>query len=450
MARLVFPENFIWGAATASYQIEGGYREDGRGESIWDRFCRIPGNIADGSSGDIACDHYHLYEQDVELMKYLGLKSYRFSIAWPRIFPDGTGKPNERGMDFYQKLVDLLLKNGIMPAVTLYHWDLPQKLQDIGGWANRQVTDYFEQYARYVFSKLGDRVPLWITLNEPFCSAFVGNWIGRHAPGLRDYKTSLLVAHNLLLAHGKAVKAYRETGFKGEIGITLNMDYVYPKTDSEGDRAAAELSYTVHSRWYADPVLKGCYPADAIRLYESRDLMPEIHEGDMEIIHQPVDFLGLNNYYSLRTEKDSNAWPCEFVDHHFGDDFTEMGWGVNPHGLYDLLMRLNRDYNGVKLYITENGAAFRDMVSSSGEVDDPNRREYLMRYLTQVHRAIGDGVNLHGYYLWSLMDNFEWGHGYTKRFGIIYVDYKTRKRIIKKSGHWYKQVIADNGFEMEV
>lgn len=448
MAKLRFPENFIWGSATASYQIEGGANEDGRGESIWDRFCRNPGNIEDGSSGDIACDHYHRFEQDVELMKYLGLKSYRLSIAWPRLFPDGMGKPNEKGMDFYKKLITLLVKNGIKPAVTLYHWDLPQKLQDIGGWANRRVTDFFEQYARYVFNELGDLVPMWITLNEPFCSAIVGNWAGRHAPGLKDYKTALQVAHNLLLAHGKAVQAYRESGFKGEIGITLNMDYVYPKTDSDEDKAAAEMSFATVSRWFADPVLKGCYPAEALKCYESKGVMSEIEAGDMEIIHQPIDFLGLNNYYSLKAEKDSYGWPCAFKTTHFGEDFTEMGWGVNPRGLYDLLMRLQRDYNGVKLYITENGAAFRDMILGDGEVNDPNRQEFLRRYLTEVHRAIQDGVNLHGYYLWSLLDNFEWGQGYTKRFGVIYVDYKTQKRIIKKSGHWYKQVIADNGFEV--
>jgi len=448
MTKLRFPENFVWGSATASYQIEGGFNEDGRGESIWDRFCRTPGNICDGSNGDTACDHYHLYEQDVELMKYLGLKSYRLSIAWPRIFPDGTGKPNEKGMAFYKNLITLLVKNGIKPAVTLYHWDLPQKLQDIGGWANRQVTDYFEQYARYVFTELGELVPMWITLNEPFCSAYVGNYIGRHAPGLRDYKTALLVSHNLLLAHGKAVKAYREMGLHGEIGITLNMDYAYPKTDSEEDRAAAELYFAAISRWYADPVLKGCYPKVLVERYQANNLMPDIQAGDMAIIHQPIDFLGLNNYYAVQVKKDKDGSPGGFIHNHFGEDFTEMGWGVNPRGLYDLLMRLHRDYNGIKLYITENGAAFRDMVLSNGEVDDSNRKEFLMRYLSDVHHAIEDGVNLHGYYLWSLLDNFEWGQGYTMRFGIIYVDYKTQKRIIKKSGHWYRQVIADNGFEV--
>jgi beta-glucosidase len=448
MTAIRFPKNFIWGSATAAYQIEGGYNEDGRGESIWDRYCRMSGNIADGSSGDIACDHYHLYEQDIQLMKYLGLKSYRLSIAWPRIFPDGTGKPNEKGIAFYKNLITLLVKNGIKPAVTLYHWDLPQKLQDIGGWANRQVADYFGQYARYVFKELGDLVPTWITLNEPFCSSFIGYWIGRHAPGYRDYKTAVQAAHNLLLAHGKAVQAYRGSGFKGEIGITLNMDYVYPKTDSPEDKAAAEMSFATLSRWFADPILKGCYPAEVLECYKTKGVMPEIEAGDMAIIHQPVDFLGLNNYYSVKAEKDDNAWPCGVRNSQIGDDFTEMGWGVTPRGLYDLLMRLHRDYDGIKLYITENGAAFRDMVLNSGEVDDSNRKEFLMRYLTEVHHAIQDGVNLHGYYLWSLMDNFEWGFGYTKRFGIVYVDYKTQKRIIKKSGHWYKQVIADNGFEV--
>ncbi len=449
MTKINFPDNFLWGSATAAYQIEGAFNEDGRGESIWDRYCSIPGNIADGSSGAVACDHYHLYEQDIEVMKELKLKSYRLSISWPRIFPNGYGAPNEKGMSFYRTLIGLLVKNGIKPAVTLYHWDLPQKLQDMGGWANRQVVDYFEQYAGYVFSQLGDIVPIWITFNEPYCSAFTGHWIGRHAPGIKDFKTALLVSHHLLLAHGKAVKAYREFSFKGEIGITLNMNYTYPKTDSHQDIEAAELSHALWNRWFADPIFKGAYPQAAIDCYVKKGVLPEISPADLEAISTPVDFLGLNNYFSQVVSYDSKGWPCEVKEEFFGKDFTEMGWGVNPEGLFDLLLRLHKDYNGVKIYITENGAAYRDMVSTNGEVDDANRVEFLTRYLTNAHHAIKEGVNLQGYFLWSLMDNFEWAYGYTKRFGIVYVDYETGKRTIKRSGHWYKKVIENNGLEIE-
>ena len=337
----------------------------------------------------------------------------------------------------------------IKPAVTLYHWDLPQKLQDIGGWANRQVVDYFEQYSRYIFSKLGDIVPIWITFNEPYCTAFVGNWIGRHAPGLKDYKTALLVSHHLLLAHGKAVKAYRELSLNGEIGITLNMDCIYPRTDSSKDIEASELSHAIANRWFADPIFKGAYPQEAVDCYCRKGLLPETKSSDLEIISTPIDFLGLNNYYSKVVSYDSKGWPGELKSEFFWKDYTEMGWGVNPQGLFDLLIRLHKDYNGVKIYITENGAAFRDMVSSNGEVYDTNRVEYLKRYLTNAHSAIIAGVNLQGYFLWSLMDNFEWAYGYTKRFGIVHVDYETMQRTIKSSGYWYSKVIENNGLDIE-
>lgn len=448
MPKINFPKKFLWGSATAAYQIEGAFDENGRGESIWDRYCRTPGNICDGTSGDVGCDHYHLYEQDIEIMKKLGLKAYRFSISWPRIFPNGFGEPNEKGMNFYKKLVERLIENGIKPAITLYHWDLPQKLQDIGGWANRAVTDYFEQYASYVFSQLGELVPLWITFNEPYCTSFVGNWAGRHAPGLRDYKTSVLVSHHLLLAHGKAVRAYRKMQFKGEIGITLNMNHAYPKTNSLENVKAAELSHAAWNRWFADPIFKGYYPREAVELYKEKGVLPEISAEDLQIINMPIDFLGLNNYFSTLTSADSNHWPLGIKDEFFGKDYTEMGWGINPQGLYDLLLRLNKDYGGIKIYITENGAAFRDMVGSNGEIEDQNRIEFLAGYLCQVHRAIEAGVNLQGYFLWSLMDNFEWAYGYSKRFGIVHIDYETQKRTIKKSGYWYRNVIAGNGFDI--
>lgn len=448
MSKIVFPEGFLWGVATASYQIEGAFKEDGRGESIWDRFSHTPGKIIDGSNGDVTCDHYRLYPGDIEIMKELGIKTYRLSLSWPRIFPDGKGKPNEKGIAFYKKLIGMLVDSGIKPAVTLLHWDLPQKLQDIGGWANREITDCFERYARYVFKELGDLVPIWITHNEPSVYTFVGNWEGRHAPGIRDFSTALQVSHNLLLAHGKAVLAYREMGYNGEIGITQNMTPMYPASQDEKDAAAAVRCDGYWNRWFVDPVLKGCYPQDILDWYSSRVVLPEITEEDLAIISTPVDFIGLNNYFASSVKANSSKWPMELSEDFIGEYRTEMGWGINPEGIYDLLMKLHRDYNGIKIYITENGAAFRDMVNREGKVEDENRLDYLCRYFSQAHRAIQDGANLAGYYIWSLMDNYEWAEGYTKRFGIIYTDYSTQKRIIKKSGYWYSDVIKNNGFEL--
>jgi beta-glucosidase len=448
MGMITFPQNFLWGASTASYQIEGAASENGKGESIWDRFSHTPGNISDGSNGDLACNHYHNLEQDVKLMKKLGLKAYRFSISWCRIFPEGYGKPNKEGINFYKRLVKLLLENDIKPIVTLYHWDLPQKLQDIGGWANRQVADYYEEYARYVFSELGALVPIWITHNEPACVSFLGNWSGIHAPGITDFSTALLVSHNLLLSHGKAVKAYREMGFKGEIGITLCMNYMYPASQSENDISAAKRADQYWNTWFSDAVLKGEYPAEILKWYKSRVVIPEISTKDMRIISAPIDFIGINNYCASAVSEDKTIWPIEFKENAIGEDTTDLGFGINPDGLYDLLVKLNSDYNGVKIYITENGAAFKDIVNRKGEIEDDYRLDYLYKYLSAAHRAILDGVNLKGYIIWSLMDNFEWSFGFTKRFGIIYTDYKTEKRIIKKSGYWYRDVIRQNGFEI--
>lgn len=446
MNRLVFPEKFLWGAATAAYQIEGAYRDDNRGETIWDRFSHIPGKTCNGDTGDVACDHYHRYKEDIKIIKELGLKTYRFSISWARIFPDGKGKPNEKGMQFYKNLVEELVENGIEPAVTLYHWDLPQKLQDEGGWSNRDTVDCFVQYARYVFQNLGDTVPIWITHNEPWVVSFIGNWEGRHAPGITDFTTALLVSHHLLLSHGMTVKAYREMGFKGEIGITLNMNPVYPATDSIEDVEAAKLFNEYLNKWFADPVLKGKYPEDIFKWYQEKGFFPETAEDEIESVYQPVDFLGINNYYSSFVSYDKQKWPIPVSEVSTGRDTTQIGWEINPEGLHDLLVYLHEEYNGVKILITENGAACNDMLNHEGKVEDDNRLTYLYRYLEQVHRAILSGVNVAGYFAWSLMDNFEWGYGYSKRFGLIYVDYKTQKRTLKKSAYWYRDVIKNNGF----
>lgn len=441
-----FPKDFLWGAATASYQIEGAYDEDGRGESIWDRYCRTPGNILDGSSGDIGCDHYHRYEEDVKLMKKIGIRSYRLSISWSRIFPSGYGEPNMAGLLFYKNLITCLHENGIDAAVTLYHWDLPQKLQDIGGWANPLVVDYFVSYAKFIFEELGDQVSMWITFNEPFCSAFLGNWEGRHAPGYHDFETALTVAHHLLLAHGKTVGLYRTMNLTAKIGITLNMNYNYPATQKAEDIHAAALSHGAWNNWFAEPVMKGTYPEELVKLYQEKGVMPKIEEEDMQMIAQPVDFLGLNHYFSVKVKASEEGWPLPVKEECYGADFTEMGWGINPEGLKDILLRLHEDYGSIPIYITENGAAFRDIVNSQGEVEDTGRIEFLRRYLASVSQAIEEGVNLKGYFLWSLMDNFEWALGYSKRFGLIHVDYETKKRTIKQSGYWYADVIQKNGF----
>ena len=446
MKKIVFPKEFLWGATTASYQIEGAAFEDGKGESIWDRFAHTPGRISDGTNGDVGCDHYHLYKDDIAIMKELGLQAYRLSISWPRIFPDGTGQPNAKGIEFYKNLLEELRANGIKTMVTLYHWDLPQTLQDKGGWVNRQIADDFELYARHVFEQLDGLVDWWITFNEPFCSAFLGYWKGVHAPGIQDYSSALAASHHLLLAHGKAVRAFRETGTKGEIGITLNMDYYYPLNDCDEDRRAAELSHAAFNAWFADPIFKGKYPEAMLDFYRDKVVLPEIHESDLALISEKLDFLGLNHYFSDTNTPCPDKWPLGVKTDFIGGDRTDMGWGINPDGFYDLLMRLNKDYGDIPIYITENGCATRDIVNVRGEVEDHNRIDFLTRYISAAHRALKDGVNLKGYYQWSLLDNFEWSFGFSKRFGIVHVDYKTLKRTIKKSGRWYSEVIAENGF----
>lgn len=445
MALVEFPEDFLWGAATAAYQIEGAAGEDGKGESIWDRFSHTPGKIANGDTGDIACDHYHRYKQDVKAMAELGLRTYRFSIAWTRIFPRGSGQVNQAGVDFYKRLIDALLEADIQPAVTLYHWDLPQALQDKGGWAKRDIANYFQDYAGFLFETFGDVVCLWITLNEPWVVAFLGHAMGEHAPGLKDYPTAIRVSHNLLRAHGKAVEAYRQVrGKRGNIGITLNLTVVHPATDSDSDQRAACRFDGFMNRWFLDPVFKGEYPADMLELYGK--MSPTIEAGDLDEIAQPVDFLGIN-YYTRQVVRHSDENPPLAVEPvEPKSRITEMGWEIYPEGLYELLTRLRNDYGDLTMYITENGAAFADKVKE-GRVEDKQRIDYLRRHFLQAYRAIEEGVRLKGYYVWSLMDNFEWAYGYSKRFGLLYVDYETQERIWKDSAYWYQKVIAANGVE---
>ncbi|MCS7192862.1 MAG: GH1 family beta-glucosidase [Armatimonadetes bacterium] len=440
-----FPDGFLWGVATAAYQIEGAWNEDGKGVSIWDTFSHTQGKIADGSTGDVACDHYHRWREDIALMKELGVKAYRFSIAWTRILPKGAGTVNPKGLDFYDKLVDGLLEAGIKPFITLYHWDLPQALQDIGGWANRDVAYYFADYASVLAHKLGDRVKNWMTNNEPWVVAWIGYDMGFHAPGIKNTKVALQVAHHLLLSHGLAVEVLRNFGdSETKVGIVLNLSPVHPASESEEDKAVAWRYDGFLNRWFLDPIFVGSYPADMWEWYGQ--LVPEVKPGDMAIIGRKIDFLGVNYYTRSVVKNDPQGGMLKLSHVRIeGSEYTEMGWEVYPDGLYELLTRLNRDYKIPEFYITENGAAFKDEIAPDGKVHDERRLNYLRKHFLRAHKAIQDGVPLKGYFVWSLMDNFEWSHGYTKRFGVVYVDYETQKRIVKDSGYWYKQVIAENG-----
>jgi len=445
-----FPTDFAWGAATSSHQIEGAVEEDGRGPSIWETFSHAPGNVRNGDTADVACDHYHRWADDVDLMASYGLNAYRFSIAWPRIQPDGRGAANQKGIDFYSRLVDRLLEKGITPAATLYHWDLPQALQDDGqGWQNRDIVERFAEYAEIVYRALGDRVGWWLTHNEPWCAAAIGHRMGRHAPGLRDERAELRVAHHLLLSHGRAVEAYRATGLAAPIGITLNLSPTYPSTDTDADRRASELSDAYTNRWYLDPVFRGAYPADLLSVLEDRFALDWVQPGDLERIARPIDFLGVN-YYARRVvrapvgdEPAEYAWVvCPSAQ---DVSLSDLGWEITPKTLTDLLVRLRDDYGSPQILITENGCAIDDVIDTDGEVHDPRRIEFYRTHLVAIEEAIRRGVDVRAYFAWSLLDNFEWAEGYAPRFGITYVDYATQRRIPKDSARWYAEVIRRNG-----
>jgi beta-glucosidase len=439
--KLTFPPPFYWGTATASYQIEGGWNEDGKGESIWDTFSHTQGKIRDGSTGDVACDHYHRWKEDVALMKEIGCNAYRFSISWPRVIPKGKGKVNPLGLSFYDRLVDALSEANITPFITLYHWDLPQALQDEGGWANRDTAYYFAEYASVVAHKLGDRVKHWITHNEPWVVAWIGYGWGEHAPGIRNEKVAIQVSHHLLLSHGLAVEVLRDISPDSEVGITLNLSPIHPASDSEEDKLAASRQDGSLNRWFLDPIFRGHYPPDILEFYS-----PKVLPGDMAIISRRIDFVGIN-YYSrgiVRFNPKAGPLQAEGVAPE-GAEFTEMGWEIYPPGIYEIITRVWEDYQPKKIYITENGAAFADEIAPDGGVHDQKRIDYLREHFVQAHRAIEEGANLCGYFIWSLMDNFEWAHGFTKRFGIVYTDYPTQRRIMKDSALWFKKVIEENG-----
>ncbi len=443
-ADAIFPAGFVWGAATAAYQIEGAHDEDGRGPSIWDTFSHTPGKVANGDTGDVACDHYHRYPEDIALMRELGLGAYRFSIAWPRIFPTGMGRPNPAGIDFYRRLVDALRAAGIEPYVTLYHWDLPQALQDQGGWANRDTVHRFGEYAHTVAVALGAVVHNWITHNEPWVAAFLGHLTGDHAPGARDLRTALQVSHHLLLSHAEATEAIRAEAAVGDrVGITLNLSPVEPAGDTNADAEAAHRHDGYLNRWFLDPLFRGSYPDDMLRWYG--DAAPTVQGGDLARINSPIDFLGVNYYFRSVVRHDAASGPLQVAQvQPAGRPYTDMGWEVYPGGLYALLTRLHRDYAPAALSITENGAAFADQVVD-GAVVDAERQSYLHDHLLACYRAVEEGVPLQGYFAWSLLDNFEWAYGYAKRFGLIHVDYATQRRTVKQSGRWYAEVTRENG-----
>ena len=449
-----FPAGFAWGTATASYQIEGAVEEDGRSPSIWDTFSHTPGKVQDGDTGDVADDHYHRYEDDIELMAGLGVGWYRFSVAWPRLQPDGRGALNEAGVDFYSRLVDALLAKDIQPWITLYHWDLPQVLQDEGGWPLRDTAERFAEYAAAVYERLHDRIRHWTTLNEPWVSAFIGHATGRHAPGLQDPEAALRAAHHLLLGHGRAIEAMRAQGdADSTFGITLSMSPIEAASDDPADLDAARRADGLTNRLFLDPLLRGGYPADVLEDVREVTAGAHLQSGDEERINVPLDFLGINYYYrtvvraGTAARDETSAWvgsgDIEPVSRGLAQ--TEMGWEIDPEGLYDLLTRVARDHPGVPLYVTENGAAIADEKGPDGEVHDPARVAYLDAHFRAAHRAIADGVDLRGYFVWSLLDNFEWSFGYSKRFGLIHVDFDTLERTPKDSARWYAKVTRANG-----
>ncbi|QNE78937.1 beta-glucosidase [Streptomyces finlayi] len=455
---LVFPPDFLWGTATAAYQIEGAADTDGRTPSIWDTYSRTPGKVHNGDTGDIATDHYHRWPEDVQIMSDIGVGAYRFSVSWSRVQPTGRGPAVQKGLDFYRRLTDGLLEKNIQPVATLYHWDLPQELEDAGGWPERATAERFAEYAGIVAEALGDRVKTWTTLNEPWCSAFLGYGSGVHAPGRTDPVDALRAAHHLNLGHGLAARAMRAVlSSDAQMSVTLNIHQMRSLTDSAEDVDAARRIDGVANRVFTGPMLHGAYPADVLADTAHLTDWSFVRDGDTETIHQPLDFLGVNYYTPTLVSaatvdgahtsdghgiSEHSPWPGadQVAFHRPPGSTTAMGWAVDPSGLYDLLRDLKREFPALPLIITENGAAFDDYVDPAGTVHDPDRIAYLRSHLSAVHRAIADGVDVRGYFLWSLLDNFEWGYGYSKRFGAVYVDYPTGRRTPKSSARWYAEV----------
>jgi beta-glucosidase len=445
LTTLEFPSDFLWGAATSAYQIEGAHNEDGKGESIWDRFVRWPAHVISGDTGDTACDHYHRMPQDVALISDLGVPCYSFTISWPRVLPLGRGAVNAKGLDFYSRLVDELLAAGIRPKATLYHWDFPQALQELGGWANRDAVEWFGEYARIMFDRLGDRVHLWATHNEPWVAAFLGYATGQHAPGICDYSAAYQTAHHLLLAHGRAVQVFRQGDYEGQIGLILNLNGIIPASDDEQDRAAAQRVRNETHALFLDPVFKGTYP-QALFDYVGPH-RPSIEPGDLQVIHQPIDYLGLNYYNSDYVAFDIHGGlnKARLIPYSApGMGRTEMNWGIHPGGLKGEVLHIKEEYGNPTMYITENGCALPDAPDDLGFVADWDRIDFLRAHLRALHEAIAKGANVHGYFVWSMFDNFEWERGYGPRFGLVRVDYQSLSRTAKQSAYWFRDVIRSN------
>lgn len=430
-----FPPDFLWGVATASYQIEGAVAEAGRGESIWDRFSHTPGKVLGGDTGDVACDHYHRMREDVRMIANLGAGAYRFSIAWPRVMPSGIGEVNHAGLDFYDQLTDELLEHGIQPWPTLYHWDLPQALEERGGWRNRVTAEAFLDYASAVTDRLGDRIPRFMTLNEPWCSAILGHLTGAHAPGLRDVDSALAAAHHLLLGHGLVAQHLHAVGL--QVGYVINQEVKIPASDHPADVRRARIEDQKLNGWFLDPVVGRGYPEEALADY-GWDEAP-VHPGDLDVIAEPLDFVGLNYYTSTVVADPNTDVGDRLVD---SEEVTDMGWPVAPDGLETLLLRLSHDYGFDQIYVTENGAAYPDLPGPDGTVDDRDRISYLDRHFASAERAIAAGAGLRGYFVWSLMDNFEWAFGYSKRFGLVHVDYPSGTRTPKASYRWMRERLS--------
>ncbi len=444
MKNFRFPDGFTWGTATASYQVEGAWDEDGKGESIWDRFSHASGKVANGDTGDVACDQYHRYKEDVALMKQLGFRGYRFSISWPRIFPAGKGQVNQKGIDYYNRLIDELLANGIQPFPTLFHWDLPQALQDAGGWSNRDIVGHFTAYAETCIKALGDRVKNWMILNEPWVFAFMGYLYDAHAPGVRDSSLAMRASHNVNLSHASAARAMRAVGTAEAIGTAFSTSAIYPASDSAEDRAAAERQHGWTNDWFMRPIMKGEYPNAYVDQERALSRM-EVRPGDMELVKEPLDFIGVN-LYSRTIVADSedrrNLGTRPIPGPGPRTDFNTEVW---PAAIYRQLMRVSKDYAGVPIFITENGCSYDDRPGPDGRVHDDRRIAYYRGYIGQVARAIDEGADVRGYYAWSLIDNFEWAMGYSQRFGIIDCDFENgQKRTIKDSGYWFRDLIAKN------
>ncbi|KXB01106.1 beta-glucosidase [candidate division MSBL1 archaeon SCGC-AAA259O05] len=433
-----FPEKFTWGVSAAAYQVEGAWNEDGKGESIWDRFVHNPGNIKNGETADIACDHYHKYKEDIALMKDLGVDAYRFSVSWPRVLPKGKGDINDEGLNFYKNLTEKLLNAQIEPWICIYHWNLPQSLQDEGGWANPNIVEDFANYAKILGRELGENVENWVILNEPWVVANLGYLQGEHAPGIQDHQKFLRASHNLQLAQGKAIRTLRDIDKDFQIGTILNLSPIHPSSDEDKDKKAAERMDQYLNRWYLDPLFKGEYPP----LAKKAGINPD--PGDLDTIQQSIDFLGVNHYSRQRVAHNPKK-SLQLEEVQKTSNKTEMGWEIYPDGLRELLVRLKKDYDDPTLYVTENGAAFDDKIIKDGKVQDNDRIRFLRDYIMAARRAIDEGANLQGYFVWTLMDNFEWAHGYDKRFGLIHVNFNTQERTPKKSFYWYQKVIGNNG-----